>query len=189
MQEFPDVVTHNFDPDRGPFHNICGLSEAAAEQILDEIRASGRRSIKANYLPRRLAVEEWLIAEKIRKLCPTQLDRPIYFFLGNFADGVDRSRPNSIVMPLSAFSPEVLTFTYPDSMASLPLSQHDDHLAHRKDHHGEVFTLAEIRAVVAKFGMPGERWKSEPSMFYDRFIEVQVWDHGPIERFLSETES
>ncbi len=85
-------------------------------------------------------------------------------------------------MPLAAFSPDVLTFTYPDSMASLPIARQDDHVAHRKDYHGQVFTLCEITAVVARFGMPGDRWKTDPSMQYDRFIEVQVWDDRPIKR-------
>ena len=168
MDRLPDVVTHNFDPARGPFRNLCALPDAEAERVLDEIRASGTRRIKADYLRRRRAVEDWLRAERRRKLGQklgtTRLDRPIYFFLGDFflgdfADGRDRSRPASLVLPLAAFPPEVLTFTYPDSMASLPLSRDDRLRAHRKAHHGKVFTLPEIAAVVARFGLPGDRWK------------------------------
>ena len=51
----------------------------------------------------------------------------------------------------------------------------------------KVFTLPEIAAVVARFGLPGDRWKppsdrwkTEESMCYDRFIEVQVWDDRPL---------
>ena len=102
MDPIPDVITHNFDPARGALHNICELSERQAELVLDDIRASGTR--KANYLQRRRAVENWLIAECRRKLGPTHLQRPRYFFLGNFADGRDRSRPESLVMPLAAAS-------------------------------------------------------------------------------------
>lgn len=198
MDRLPDVVTHNFDPARGPFRNLCALPDAEAERVLDEIRASGTRRIKADYLRRRRAVEDWLRAERRRKLGQklgtTRLDRPIYFFLGDFADGLDRSRPASLVLPLAAFPPEVLTFTYPDSMASLPLSRDDRLRAHRKAYHGKVFTLPEIAAVVARFGLPGDRWKpasdrwkppsdrwkTEESMCYDRFIEVQVWDDRPL---------
>jgi hypothetical protein len=78
----------------------------------------------------------------------------------------------------------MLTFTYPDSMASLPLATGAEHARDRKPYHGRVFTLREIEAVVAEFGMPGQRWRTDPSMHHDKFIEVQVWDDRPIKRFL-----
>jgi hypothetical protein len=184
MNEIPKLVTHNYDPKRGPFRNVCELPHAEAAGVLAEIAASGSRTIKADYLSRRLATEDGLVAEKKQKLGPTPLERPIYFFLGDFADGRDPSRPGSFVMPLAAFPPEILTFTYPDSMASLAIAMRDDHLAQRRDYHGQVFTLREIGEVIARHGMPGERWKVEPSMQYDRFIEMQVWDNRPIGRFL-----
>lgn len=185
MHSIPDVVTHNYDPQRGPFRNICELPRAKAEAVLADIAASGVRVIKADYLRRRLATEDWLQSERNRKLGPTRLERPIYFFLGNFADGRDASRPDSLVMPLAAFSAEILTFTYPDSMASLGIAQRNAHRSQRKDYHGQVFTLGEIGEVVARHGMPGERWNADPAMQYDRFIEMQLWDDRPINHFLN----
>ncbi len=181
---FPHVITHNYDPARGPCRNICHLSEAEAETILDNIRTSGKRSINANYLRKRLATEDWLMSECQRRLGPTQLQRPVYFFLGDFADGQDASRPQSLVVPLAAFSSKTLTFTYPDSMASFPIGTQPEHMPLRKEYHGRVFVLDEIIDVVARFGMPGDRWKTDPSMRYDKFIEVQVWDDRPIKRML-----
>ena len=171
MSEFPEIITHNYDPARGACRNLCTLAEPHAEAILDDIRASGKRAIKANYLRRRLATEDWLISEARRKLGPVRLERPIYFFLGDFADGQDQSRPQSLVMPMAAFSPGMLTFTYGDSMASF---------------HGKVFDLDEIMDAVTRFGMPGDRWKTDPSMQHARFIEVQVWDDGPIKDRLAD---
>jgi len=184
MITIPEVMTHNYDPDRGAFQNLCELPVPDAESILDEIRATGKRTIKADYLQRRLAVEDWLLHERRRKLGSTRLERPAYFFLGDFADGKDLSRPQSLVIPVKAFPPNILTFTYPDSMASLQIALRDEHSNHRKPYHGRVFTLEEIEDVVATFGMPGDRWKMDTSMRYDRFIEVQVWDDGPIKRYL-----
>lgn len=184
MIPFPDVVTHNYDPDRGAFRNVCELPEAEAETILDQIRATGQRRIESNYLQRRLAVEGWLISESRKKLGTTSLERPIYFFLGDFADGADPSRAMSHVVPLSVFSPSMLTFTYPDSMASFSIATRDDSPCHRKPYHGQVFTLPEIKDVVARFGMPGDRWKTDPSMRYDTFIEVQLWNDEPIRQLL-----
>lgn len=183
----PGVITHNYDPSRGIGKNICNLPVDQAELVLEDIRASGTRKIKPNYLERRIVVESWLIAERHKKLGETALGRPIYFFLGDFADGKDPSRPSSLTMPLSAFAPEALTFTYPDSMASLPIATQDCHEFHRKEYHVHVFTFSEIKSVVAQFGLPGNRWMHDPSMAYDKFIEVQVWDDRPIKHFLGTT--
>ena len=187
MTLIPDTITHLYDPAHGVGKNICNLSKCRAEQVLEAIRASGTRKIKADYFERRLATEDWLIAERNTKLGETALSRPIYFFLGNFADGKDPSRPASLVMPLSAFACDMLTFTYPDSMASLPIATRDCHRSQRKPYHGQVFALPEIREVISKYGLPGERWKTDPTMKYDKFIEVQVWDDKPICLFLART--
>lgn len=178
MTDLPKLVTHNYDPARGPFRNLCALPAVEAERILDEIRASDRRTIKVDYLARRHATEEWLYAECSRKLGVPPRRHPIYFFLGDFADGLDPSRPNAIVLPLVSLPPAAITFTYPDSMASLPLGTRKYHVAERRPYHGQVFTLDEIRQVVETFGMPNRNGDS--STCFDRFIEVQLWDDAPL---------
>jgi hypothetical protein len=183
MAPLPDLVTHNYDPAHGPFRNLCTLPDGAAQAILDKITASGTRRIKADYLARRLITERWLRTERERKLGTPKLSHPIYFFLGDFADGRDQSRPRSIRMPLAAFSRDMVTFTYPDSMASLPLAGDEAHDADRRPYHGQVFTLDEIAEVVAKFGLPS-RQAAAGTNSYDRFIEMQVWDDGPLRRLL-----
>ncbi len=182
MTGFPEIITHNYDPLRGPFRNICDSSEAKAEAILSEIRKSGKRHVSRSYLKRRLAVEQWLRSECKKKLRSATLVRPIYFFLGDFADGQDASRPKSIVMQLAAFSADTLTFTFPDSMVSLPIAKRNDLRAHKKEYHGRVFNLDEIKEIVARWGMPD---KNDSSIRYDRFIEVQVWNDAPLQRFLN----
>ena len=177
----PGVITHNYDPDYGPFRNLCALPPSRAEALLDEIRDSGKRRIKANYLRRRVTVEAWLMRESRRKLGATHLERPLYFFLGDFANGLDRSRPCSIVVPMAAFSSSMLTFTYPDSMASLPLATKAEHRAERRPYHGHVFTLEELENVVAQYGMPARQRSVIDTTVRDRFIEVQVWDDRPLQ--------
>lgn len=186
MTGLPAVITHIYDPARGPARNLCDLPPPDAERVLDEIRAAGLRHIKANYLRRRLAIEDWLIAERRRKLGETPLQRPIYFFLGDFSDGRDPSRPCSLVMPLVAFRAGTLTFTYPDSMASLPLATRLEWTTERRPYHGQVFTLAEITAAIARYGLPGETSEGAAGSVHDRFVEVQVWDASPIATFLAE---
>ncbi len=189
MNALPDVITHNYHPEGVFLANLCDLPPDEAEGILQSYRDLGRRTIKADYLRRRLDTEAWLIAERQRLLGHTRRARPIYFFLGDFADGKDPSRPCSLVMPLRAFSQSVLTFTFPDSMASLPIATLDSHRPERRPYHGKVFTLDGIMQVVEEFGLPGVHWQSDHLRRFDRFIEVQVWDERPIVEFLARSES
>jgi hypothetical protein len=189
----PETIVHNYDPARGPFRNICALAPEQAERILAELRASCRPTLKANYLERRLATERWLYAERCRKLGPPRLSSPIYFFLGNaMADGLDASRPRSIELPLSSFDPDMLTFTYSDSMASWSLGTQEKNASQRESYHGVVFTLGEVEAVVREIGLPDKHERpSRTRPVLPRFIEVQAWDDTPlrplVDRFGSES--
>lgn len=176
----PDVVTHIYDPERGAFRNLCSLPDDEAGSILAAIAASGRRAIKPNYLSRRRATEAWLLSERTRKLGPSRLSHPIYFFLGDFRDGADPSRPASIALPLAAFPAEMVTFTYPDSMTSFLLGSRNDLAGERQPHHGEVFTLDEITRIVATIGLPDSDRQRDPARQYDRYIEMQLWDEQPL---------
>ena len=185
MDLLPDVVTHNYHARFGPFRNICDRPRAEAAELLAGIATLGHRRFKPDYLDRRLATEHWLMSERDRLLGTTRLQRPVYFFLGDFADGLDASRPHSIVMPLAAFPDSIITFTYPDSMTSHDLATSQKHAGDRKAYHGRVFPLSEIRAVVAEFGIPGACRTPDRSTRFDRFIEMQLWDDRPLKPYLS----
>lgn len=177
LHTLPTVVTHTFHPDRGAFQNICLLPNEDAERIIASIRVDGHAYLKKNYLARRLRTEDWLIAERSRKIGETPLIRPIYFFLGDMADGWDKCRPTSIVLPLAMFDVDTITFTFPDSMESCPQTNRGDHSD--RSWHGQVFTFAEITEMVARHGFP------DPKLPRDlrgpnAFIEVQVWDDRPL---------
>ncbi|MDB5553741.1 MAG: hypothetical protein JWL86_3725 [Rhizobium sp.] len=189
MSALPEVITHNYHPEAVFLANLCDLSPDEAEKILQHRRDSGWRATKENYFRRRLETETWLIAERQRLLGHTRLARPVYFFLGDFADGKDPSRPCSLVMPLALFSPKVLTFTFPDSMASLPIATLESHRPERRPYHGKVFTLQEIEEVIEEFGLPDKHWQVDHLRRFDRFIEVQVWDDRPILEFLDRSGS
>ncbi|NTG20672.1 hypothetical protein G6K88_13990 [Agrobacterium rhizogenes] len=178
----PEMITHTFHPEGVFLANLCDLPTHDAERVLDRFRARGARR-KSDYLNRRLETEAWLIEERKRLLVNTHRTRPIYFFLGNFADGKDASRPCSLIMPLKAFAPETLTFTFPDSMASLSIATLDKQAAKRKPYHGKLFSAAQIEHVIGEFGFPGNHWQLVESS-EDRFIEVQVWDERPIIEFV-----
>ena len=164
--------------------NVCALPRKQAEAILAEIRASSNPRLKPGYLKRRLATERWLLAERTEKLGPPPLKHPLYFFLGDYADGLDSSRSASLVIPLAALPPASLTFTYLDSMASLSLGTLEAHRAEHMPYHGKVFTRGEIEGVIAEFGLPEAA--EETATLRRPFIEVQVWDDGPLRVFLAD---
>jgi len=172
------VITHNFHPDRGAFRNVCSLPREDAERIIASIRAGGHSYRKLDYLARRLCTEAWLIAERTRKLGETPLARPIYFFLGDMANGWDKSRPTSIVLPLAMFDARTITFTFPDSMTSCPQPRGPGYAA--RAYHGEVYTLSEIEDVVRRHGFPDLKPNHRGR---DAFIEVQVWDDRPLAKY------
>lgn len=180
LDRLPDIVTHIYDPARGPFRNLCNLGDHEAEALLADIAAAGHRTIRPSYLPRRRATEAWLLTQRSRKLGQPRLPQPIYFFLGDMNDGADPSRPCAITLSLARFAPEVVTFTYPDSMASFLLGSRDDLASERRPHHGEVFTLDEIARLVAAIGLPGGGRSSDPARRHDRYIEMQLWDERPL---------
>ncbi|MEM7226170.1 MAG: hypothetical protein AAF495_24545 [Pseudomonadota bacterium] len=186
VSAFPRVVTHIYDPRRGPFQNLCSVPTAEAQAVLDQIAATGQRRIKPNYLARRQATEAWLWAERTRKIGPVRRDHPIYFFLGDFADGKDPSRPESILLALDELPPESITFTYSDSMTSFALGTKVEHRAERRAFHGQVFTLDEIEAVVARHGMPEKAPDATRARRAHGYIELQLWDERPLERCLTE---
>jgi hypothetical protein len=182
MTSLPDIVTHNYHPARGIGRNICDLPSDEAERILDSMRAMGRR-LRPDYLRKRLLVEDWLIAAKSRKLGSTPLLRPLYFFLGNFADGMDCSRPESLIMPLAEFSPGCLTFTTSDSMTSYLIGVAEDGPGFQS-HCAQVFTRAELEDMVATLGLPDDRWEGHGGEGRRPFIEMQVWDDQPIREWV-----
>jgi hypothetical protein len=190
MAQLPEIITHHDDPRRGLCQNLCNGPGADAEGILAEQRASLRASgqpgrLKENYLERRTRVEAWLLAGRTRQLGKPAREHPIDFVLGHMADGRDPIRPRSLQVPLAAFARDMVTFTYPDSMTSFEIAAQAPDGAQRRDDHGQIFTLDEIREVVAAHGLPDARGPIGASGTPDRFIEVQVWDERPIRRFLA----
>jgi hypothetical protein len=179
VNRLPEILTHNYDPEYGPFRNLCALSREQMADVFAGIGLAGLRRVKPGYLERRLATERWLHAERTRRLGSPRLAHPIYFFLGDFADGRDPGRPASLQIPLASLPTEAITFTVADSMTSHALATLPAHAPDRQPHHGQLFTLEEIRDYVVRHGLP-----VRDATGYDRFIELQLWDDRPLTPFL-----
>ena len=184
MSAFPDVVTHTFNPGPGPFLNLCALEDTAAELILDEMRRDYGRCVGGSYLARRRATEDWLIRERRRKGVSGSLARPIYFFLGNYDDGLDAARPAACVVPLSLLPPETLSFTLRDSMECF------DAIRFRSGDapYASLYTYREMKRIYTAGGQilperrdaPGPPAGSTLAPVRRGFVEVQVWCDAPL---------
>ncbi|NJK46984.1 hypothetical protein HC931_01080 [Candidatus Gracilibacteria bacterium] len=194
MCETPNYITHYYDEGSDILKNICSYSDEVAKKFLSNLKESGKRTwLHPGYLEERRKVEAWLYNEFVKKGKKPYLKNPLYFVLGENDDFFQKNgffsnvNPVKLRLPLSLFTSDAISFTYPDSMPSLAIATETTERAkrYRKPIHGQVFTLEEIAEVVRKYGMPGDKWKTEEYWRYDRFVEVQVWDDRPIKEFLN----
>jgi hypothetical protein len=81
----------------------------------------------------------------------------------------------AVCLPLRAFAPEHVSFTYGDTF---PAMRYGDGKATR----GQVYTLAELPALIAQFGLPQE-CNPNGELGPDRYIEAQVWDNAVLRAY------
>ncbi len=194
--EIPDYITHYYSEGSALLKNICSYPDEVAEQFLSTLKESGKRAwLHPGYLEERRNVEAWLYSSFIKKGKKPYLKSPLYFVLGEndefFHENgfFSNTNPAKLQVPLSLFSSDMISFTYPDSMPSLAIATDTTGRGdpYRKPIHGQVFAVEEITEVVQEYGMPGDKWKTEEYWRYDRFIEAQVWDDRPIWEFVEST--
>jgi hypothetical protein len=166
----PDVVTHRYDPAIGVCPNICSLPDFEALQVLDGLRRKFRPTLKPNYLAHRRVTEQWLSQAAGKVLRRRFGQRPAYFFLGDFSHIPDPSRPAALMVPLSIFPSDAITFTLGDSMSVV------------KQVRRRVYSLDEMIALFAAGGAVAEFGFSDRTGFQARFIEVQVWDRSILKK-------
>ena len=179
MPPLPSLLTHNFEPARGPFRNLCDLQPGQAGRLLAGLRPGQRAGERGHYMAKRRTVEAWLYRETCRKLGAPPLRHPIYFFLGRRDDCLDSLRPASFLLPVSAVSNLAVTFTYGDSLTCgwQALTSADDGGSDRDER--RVLTLMELESVIAREGLPEDRVAASPGSLRP-FVEVQLWDDRPL---------
>lgn len=190
MYSIPDYLTHYYEG-KIRLKNICNYDDDQAQAILTNLCESGQRTwLHPGYLEERREVEAWLYNDFVKKGKKPDLQHPLYFVLGEHDDLFQKggffssANPMKLKIPLSLFDSDMISFTYPDSMPSFNIPRVERGKSYLKPFHGQVFTKDEITEVVNTYGLPGDRWKVEEAWRYDRFIEAQIWDVRPIERFI-----
>jgi hypothetical protein len=178
----PMMLIHYHHRNDAPFQNLSSLTEEEALNVITNLRdrtGAVYRRFKnpKQYLKQRREAESWVRQEFIKKGGQPVSVYPHYFAIerARWIEAGYNEENLAVQFPVSAFQPEQVSFTYPDSMISYWLINQADQVFYRPEYHGQVFTLSEINKVVDAFGIPAEEWRTEETRKYDLFIEAQVW--------------
>lgn len=181
---YPDFLTHYYEASQGPFRSLSDLDPETAEAILQRIREDGvifASKRNADYLRIRRGLETQIRQLFIQKGGQPRSRRPHYFILGS-CDWVKSwyQEGREVIVPIRSFDPAAISFTYGDSF---PAMRYKD----GKPYRCQVYTLSELGQVIEKYGLP-QQWNCDGSLGPERYIEAQVWDDEPIQKYLAKQE-
>jgi hypothetical protein len=190
----PDYITHYHLRDRPPFLNLSDLDELRLRQVLAALNTIGRdgaseRRFGSRYMQLRRATEVVLRDRFVARGGRPERSSPHYFVLGDSEWFAGLYTDAGVVhLPLAEMPSELVSFTYPDSMTSMGLSQDFGIPVAPRPYHGTVYRIEELADVVALHGYPRpprpnsyDRHQFEE---FEHYIEVQVWSDDPVRRYL-----
>lgn len=189
-----DYLIHVYKRGAEPFQSLSALPEQDAIQIMRDCYIEGsvfweRFKDPRQYLQQRREIERWLRQEFIAKGGSPREPYPIYMILGRTkwlltaADQDTLATTAEILVPLALFEECDVSFTYPDSMVSIPMADQKESPYYLPEYHGKLFTLSEIRSIVESMGLPGEKWGTGLPDSMPNFIEAQVWNQEPLREY------
>ena len=172
----PDFLTHYYERACGPFRSFSMLPPEEAEALQAMLRARGdvfASKRTEDYLEVRRGLEQRVRALFVEKGGRPIRTRPHYLILGAnpwllgwYREGCE------LRLPLDDFDPAIVSFTYGDTF---PAMHYNDGLPTR----GQVYTLAELPALIAEFGLP-QVVNPDGARGPRRYIEAQLWDDAPL---------
>lgn len=176
----PTYLSHYYDCTQPPFRSLSTLPPEEAEAALAAIRQRGAgfaSQRKPDYLTIRRDLEAAVRALFADKGGQPQRESPHYMVVGScdwlkswYALGCE------LRIALDQFDPLHVSFTYGDSF---PAMRYEDGKPYRK----QVYTLAELPAIVQSYGLP-QNWNADGAHGPDRYIEAQVWSDAPLRQWL-----
>lgn len=176
------MLTHYYHKDDAPFQTLSALADEDALNVISNF--SDRAGLvyrrfrePEKYLKQRREAENWVRQSFINKGGKPVSAYPHYFVVerATWIEEGYNGYSRAVHFPVSAFAPEQISFTFPDSMISYWLQSQTNQVFYRPEYHGQVFVLSEIYRLIEAFGIPSEEWRTEAARRYDLFIEAQVW--------------
>lgn len=183
-----DYLTHYYKLGTEPFRSLSALPDEEAIKIMQDLYQDTavwkRFKDPAQYLRNRRKTEQWVREEFIAKGGRPQAPYPIPMVLGDskwiVKNAPDPEAHGEIHIPLSVFTEQDVSFTYPDSMISLEFGRDKPVEYYQPEYHGKVFTISEILFIVESKGLPEEEWETNFPSDLAPYIEAQVWNHEPL---------
>ncbi|AIQ53514.1 hypothetical protein [Paenibacillus sp. FSL R7-0331] len=177
------ILYHYYEKALGPFRNLSDLPAAEAEEVLAAIRQK-KKTMAAHrpdgYLQRRRELEQLARALFIAKGGKPVRTAPHYMVIGEcewlkswYAEG------EAVHMPISGFDTDTLSFSYGDLFPTFSPKVQDG-----REYRGKVYTSSEIVTLIQKYGLP-QVWNKDGVNGPERYIEVQVWDEGPLDMLIN----
>ncbi len=173
---------HYYEKRRGPFRNLSDLPLDDAQGVLDAIKAHSKVMAAQRfpgYLERRQELEQ-----TARRIFTSKGGKPVrtvpHYMVVGACDWLQSWYEEGayVCLPCAAFRPEVVSFSYGDLFPTF-----SDRVTDGREYRRQVYTLAEISALIDKYGLP-QHWNQDGAHGPERYIEVQVWDDAPLRGYL-----
>jgi hypothetical protein len=184
MSSFCNFLTHYFEADKGPFLNICDLSDEQIESIIaaekDVDMPFNRFALGPEFFKLRRSADDLLIEKYTEKFGKKPRTRPYFAVLGSFGRTMGMYRHGgSIQISVSLLAPEDLTFMYPDHFHlvwSKGLLLPETPYCYQP-FHDLLLTYAELPEAMRIYSLDARIEEAKRrDMWTCSYIEAHIWD-------------
>jgi len=187
----PSFLTHYYEAERGPFKNICDLSDDELDGLIsvekDADTAFNRFSLGRNFFKIRRVADDLLIEKYREKFGFAPHTRPFYAVLGDFDQTSSMYRDGrGVRIDLSRFSREQVTFMYPDHFALVwskglfplpPALFPPPYFYSYEPFHDLLLTYDELPEAVRIYSIDARIARAKQlNMWVSSYVEAHIWD-------------
>ena len=185
MTQIPTTLVHLYKNPDGPFQSISELPHADASRLMDEMTDANTwhtprftREKRKEYMNARRRSEERLRCAFVAKGGRPSREHPYYLALETPEVQTFWPAAKCVRVPLVALPPDVVSFTYLDSMVCDALLNDPDCVpANCKQFAGlsclgQVYRLDELPHLLEEYGFPK-----------GTYVEAQVWADEPLQPY------
>jgi len=187
----PSFLTHYYEAERGPFKNICDVSDDELDGLISVEKgadtAFNRFALGKDFFKIRRAADDLLIEKYSEKFGFAPSTRPFYAVLGDFDRTSTMYRDGrSVRIDMSRLSREQVTFMYPDHFALVwnkglfpapPALFPPPHSYSYESFHDLIFTYDELPEAVRAYSLDACVARAKQlNMWVSSYIEAHIWD-------------
>jgi hypothetical protein len=186
----PSFLTHYYEAERGPFRNVCDLSEEQLDRLVaaekDANIAFNRFALGKDFFKIRRAADDLLIDKYREKFGVSPRGRPFYAVLGEFDRTLSMYREGrSIQLDMSKFSREQVTFMYPDHFVLVwskglypaPPAWFGPYTYSHEAVHDCLFAYDELPEAFRTYSLEGRIAQAKQrDLWACSYVEAQIWD-------------